>query len=153
MSEFAQLPLFSFVFPECNHKTRGLGLVVCRVSVGSHPAVTLPRDMLCHAQDTKIKARRPRAKQFVIGGGGAHGDALTGDADGELVAAPNASNKQRSGRARHTQPQAEHPQRRSAFAHACQLLGELDGGACQQVRKHDTHMQAPLTILELRSTL
>ena len=99
--------------------------------------------MLCHAQETKIKARRPRAKQVVNGGIGARGDALAGDADEELVASANASNKQRRGRARRTQPQAEHPQHPSAFAHACHLLGQLDGSACQQVRKHDTHMQAP----------
>ena len=103
--------------------------------------------MLCHAQATKIKARRPCYKQVVIGASGGHGDALAEDAAEELVAAANASNKQRSSRAQRTQPQAEHPQRPSAFAHACHLLGELDGGACQQVRKHETHMQAPLTIL------
>ena len=104
--------------------------------------------MLCHAQETKLKARQPRLSRSSLVEVVLMEMLLLGMLLRSLlmlqmhpisrVAVLGVLSRKLS------------TQRPSALAYACQLLGELDGGVCQQVRQHETNMQAPLTILTLR---
>lgn len=75
-----------------------------------------------------------------------HGSSVLDNGAEEIPPAVHQSGKQRKARARKSPMQAQLP---SFLTHMSEQLREEDQNACQQVREHMPHMQAPLAILEL----